>query len=58
MVITEGEKEVQDVVDISDRMRHKGNNEILGSDPNRAEMVRAQLEHRKPVCGLSYFQKK
>ena len=58
MVITEGEKEVQDVVDVSDRMRHRGNNEILGADPNRSEMVRAQLEHRKPVYDLSYFQNK
>jgi len=57
MVITEGEKEVQDVVDISDRMRHRGNNEILGGDPNKGEMIRAFLEKRKPVFDLSYFEK-
>ena len=56
-VIIEGEKEVQDVVDISDRMRHRGNVEILGRDPNRAEMIKAQLEHRKPVYDLTFFQK-
>ena len=58
MVITEGEKEVQDVVDVSDRMRHRGNNEILGGDPNKGEMVRAFLEKRKPVYDLSYFANK
>jgi len=58
MVITEGEKEVQDVVDISDRMRHRGNNELLGGDPNKQEMIQAQLEHRKPVYDLSYFANK
>jgi phenylalanyl-tRNA synthetase beta chain len=58
MVITEGEKEVQDVVDISDRMRIKGNRVLLADDPNKGEMIRAQLEHRKPVYDLSFFQNK
>jgi len=58
MVITEGEKEVQDVVDISDRMRHRGNEELLGGDPNKQEMRLALLEHRKPVYDLSYFANK
>jgi len=58
MVITEGEKEVQDVVDISDRMRYRGNNELLAGDPNKQEMIRAQLEHRKPVYDLSFFENK
>jgi len=58
MVITEGEKEVQDVVDISDRMRYRGNNELLAGDPNKQEMIRAQLEHRKPVYDLSFFANK
>ena len=58
MVITEGEKEVQDVVDISDRMRYRGNEELLGGDPNKQEMRLALLEHRKPVYDLSYFANK
>ena len=58
MVITEGEKEVQDVVDISDRMRYRGNSELLAGDPNKQEMIRAQLEHRKPVYDLSFFANK
>ena len=58
MVITEGEKEVQDVVDISDRMRYRGNHELLGNDPNKAEMNLAQIEHRKPVYDLSFFEGK
>ena len=58
MVIVEGEKEVQDVVDISDRMRDRGNKEILGGDPNRTELARARLEKRKPVFDLSFFEKR
>jgi len=58
MVITEGEKEVQDVVDISDRMRTRGNEELLAGDPNKQEMIRALLEHRKPVYDLSFFEGK
>lgn len=55
MVITEGEKEVQDVVDVSDRMRFRGNMEILGPDPNKKEMVRAKQERREPVYDLTFF---
>jgi len=58
MVIVEGEKEVQDVVDVSDRKRIRGNNELLGNDPNRAEMRNAQLERRKPVYDLSFYANK
>jgi len=58
MVITEGEMEVYDVVDVSDRMRYRGNEEILGNDPNKQEMVRAQMEHRRPVYDLSFCEKK
>ena len=58
MVIVEGEKEVQDVVDVSDRKRIRGNNELLGNDPNRAEMRNAQLERRKPVYDLSFYVNK
>lgn len=50
--------EVYDVVDVSDRMRYRGNEEILGNDPNKQEMVRAQMEHRRPVYDLSFCEKK
>lgn len=56
-VIIEGEKEAQDIIDISDRMRHRGNNELLAGDPNKGEMSKAFLEHRKPVYDLSFLNK-
>lgn len=57
MVITEGELEQYDVVDLSDRMRLRGNNELLGPDPNKGELVRARLEKRKPVFDPAPFKK-
>ena len=57
MVITEGELEMYDVVDLSDRMRMRGNNELLGADPNRTECGRAQLEKREPVFDMSYIKR-
>ncbi len=52
MVITEGELEQYDVVDLSSRKRERGNNELLGPDPNRTELARARLAHREPVFDL------
>ena len=46
---------VDDVVDVSDRMRFRGNMEILGPDPNKKEMVRAKQERREPVYDLTFF---
>lgn len=57
MVITEGELEMYDVVDLSDRMRMRGNDELLGADPNRTECGRAQLEKREPVFDMSYIKR-
>ena len=54
-VIIEGEKEVQDVVDVSDRMRYRGNRELLAGDPNKGEMIKAKLEHRKPNYNLDFY---
>ena len=57
MVITEGELEVYDVVDVSDRMRLRGNNELLGNDPNKRELAMSQLEHREPVFDMAPFKR-
>ena len=57
MVITEGELEQYDVVDLSARMRERGNTDLLGSDPNRRELGRAKLECRAPVFDMSYIKK-
>ena len=57
MVITEGELEQYDVVDLSARMRDRGNTELLGPDPNRTELGRAKLEKREPVFDTSYFKR-
>ena len=57
MVITEGELEQYDVVDLSSRMRARGNEELLGKDPNRAELGRAKLEKREPVFDMSYIKR-
>ena len=57
MVITEGELEQYDVVDLSSRMRARGNNELLGPDPNRTELGRAKLEKREPVFDMSYIKR-
>ena len=57
MVITEGELEQYDVVDLSARMRERGNNDLLGNDPNKAELGRAKLAHREPVFDMEYFKR-
>ena len=57
MVITEGELEQYDVVDLSARMRDRGNLELLGNDPNKGELGRAKLEHREPVFDPAPFKR-
>ena len=57
MVITEGELEQYDVVDLQSRMRKRGNEELLGPDPNRTECARAKLEHREPVFDPAPFKR-
>jgi len=57
MVITEGEIEQYDVVDLSSRMRERGNTQLLGPDPNRAELSRAKLAHREPVFDMAPFKR-
>jgi len=57
MVITEGELEQYDVVDLSARMRERGNNDLLKDDPNKAELGRAKLAHREPVFDMAYFKR-
>ena len=57
MVITEGELEQYDVVDLSARMRDRGNTELLGPDPNRTELGRAKLEKREPVFNMDYIKR-
>ena len=57
-IMNRGEKEVQDVIDINDRMRKWGNEEVLAGDPNKAEMSTAFLEHREPVYDLNFLNKK
>ena len=49
MTIVRSELEQYDVVDLQDRMRTWGNDELLGPDPNRSECGRSRLEHREPV---------
>jgi hypothetical protein len=57
MVITEGELEQYDVVDLSARMRDRGNTDLLGPDPNRRELGRAKLERREPVFDMEWLKK-
>ena len=57
MVITEGELEQYDVVDLSARMRDRGNTDLLGPDPNRTELGRAKLEKREPVFNMEYIKR-
>lgn len=57
MVITEGELEQYDVVDLSARMRERGNNDLLADDPNKAELGRAKLAHREPVYDMEAFKR-
>jgi hypothetical protein len=46
-----------DVVDLQSRMRERGNNELLGPDPNRTECARAKLEKREPVFDMAPFKR-
>ena len=57
MCIIEGELESCDIVDLSDRMRIRGNRDLLGKDPNRQELARAQLERRDPVFDMEPFKR-
>ena len=57
MTMIEGELEQYDVVDLQSRMRKRGNEDLLGPDPNRTECGRAKLEHREPVFDLSRLKR-
>ena len=57
MCIIRGELEQYDIVDVSDRMRLYGNNELLGNDPNKRELAMAQLQHREPVFDPEPFKR-
>ena len=57
MTIVESELEQYDVVDLQSRMRERGNNELLGPDPNRTECARAKLEKREPVFDMAPFKR-
>ncbi len=50
------ERELQDVVEVTGRMRLFGNRTILEGDPNKKEMTNAFNEHRQPVYDLSYLE--
>ena len=45
------------MVDLSSRMRARGNEQLLGRDPNRSELGRAKLEKREPVFDMSYIKR-
>ena len=57
MTIVEGELEQYDVVDLQTRMRARGNNDLLGPDPNKGELARSRLEHREPVFDMEPFKR-
>ena len=57
MTIVESELEQYDVVDLQARMRRRGNEELLGPDPNRGECARAKLEKREPVFDMTPFKR-
>ncbi len=57
MCIVEGELEQYDVVDLSARMRVRGNEDLLRGDTNKRELGRAQLEKRKPVWDEEILKK-
>ncbi len=50
------EREVQDIIDVTGRMREFGNITILGTDTNKREMTKAFNEHRQPVYDLSQME--
>jgi enoyl-CoA hydratase len=51
------EREAQDVIDVTGRMRALGNREVLGDDPNKREMTKAFNEHRQPVYDMQYLER-
>lgn len=57
MTIIEGELEQYDVVALQSRMRKRGNEELLGPDPNRRECAMAKLEKREPVFDPAPFER-
>ena len=57
MTIIEGELEQYDVVALQSRMRKRGNEELLGPDPNRRECAVAKLEKREPVFDPAPFER-
>ena len=57
MTMIEGEWEQYDVVDLQSRMRKRGNEDLLGPDPNRTECARAKLAHREPVFDPAPFER-
>jgi enoyl-CoA hydratase len=60
-LMNETEAEVQDLIEITARMRMLGNRKLLSDDPNKKEMTMAFNEKRKPVYdmgGLAVQQQK
>ena len=60
-LMNETEAEVQDLLEITNRMRKLGNRNFMANDPNKKEMTMAFNEKRKPVFtsdGLKYQQDK
>ena len=60
-LMNETEAEVQDLLEITNRMRKLGNRQLMANDPNKKEMTMAFNEKRKPVYdmgGLAAQQQK
>jgi len=60
-LMNETEAEVQDLIEITARMRKLGNRQLMADDPNKKEMTMAFNEKRKPVYdmgGLAAQQQK
>ena len=56
-IMNKTELEVQDVIEVTKKMREYGNKQLLGDDPNKREMTAAFNEHRKPVYDLQYLER-
>jgi len=51
-LMNETEAEVQDLLEITNRMRKLGNRNFMANDPNKKEMTMAFNEKRKPVYDM------
>jgi len=51
-LMNETEAEVQDLIEITARMRKLGNRQLMADDPNKKEMTMAFNEKRKPVYDM------